>query len=190
MFPPWLMKRTVWTKWESWPVVCYTVSPSGPGNTRPQLGFVLVLTNCAVTAASFLCDKTNILGMPCKIHFLSSQSLHSTSLSLPPFSDPVLFCPLQRVWLILIQLADWSHISLDKLSGPQQQQFKVLLLFFFYRSLVVSLSYSFLSYFLSLLFSLLFCFLARRFILSQGIVKWCFSSSRSSIKLRLPQILS
>lgn len=42
----------------------------------------------------------------------------------------VLSIPEQRAWLILIQLAGWSHISLDKLSGPQQQQLKVLLLFF------------------------------------------------------------
>ncbi len=45
-------------------------------------------------------------------------------------SNPVLFCPFQRASFILIQLGGRSHISLDKLSDPQRQQLKVLLVFF------------------------------------------------------------
>lgn len=151
----------MWTKWEPRPVVCYRMCPTRPGKTRPQWGVVFALANQELTEASFLCDKTNILNMPCKIHSLSSQSLHLPSSFSLPLSDQVLFCLFQRVWLILIQLADWSHISLDKLSGPQQQQLKVLLLFFNH-SLVCTLDIFFLSYFflsLSLISFLCFVFL-------------------------------
>lgn len=84
----------------------------------------------------------------------------SNALSHFPFlSEPVLFCTFLWVWLIWIQPAARSHISLDKLSGPQQQLLKVLLLFFNHSlvcpvdnlfwslSSFVSLSFADLSYF-------------------------------------------
>lgn len=139
----------VWTKWEPWPVVCYWMSLSRPGKTRPQWR-VVALTNHALTEASFLCGKTNILGMLVVRYALSPLGSFHLSFSFSqPLSDPVLFCPFQRAWLILIQLAGWSHISLDKLSGPQQQQLKVLLLFFNH-SLSCPLVYLFCLTFLSL----------------------------------------
>lgn len=147
--------QVVYAQSESHGVVCGWMSHSRPRKTRPQWRAV-ALANHAASAASFLCGKTNTLGILVVRYALSSQFFHLSFSFCLPLSDHVLFCPYQRVQLILIQLAGWSHISLDKLSGPQQQQLKVLLLFFNH-SLVLPLDNHLCLTFLSHLFSW-FCF--------------------------------
>lgn len=102
---------------------CVNKCEPWPDNVSQWAGEKHGLMTCCrlnqLGADSSLCGRTSILGMLVVRRALSPLFI-IPSLSL---SDPCLFCPFQREWLISIQVAGRPNISSDQLSGPKQQPF-------------------------------------------------------------------